>query len=953
MSGLLQMFAPESSGTKLKGTGGFSAGEFPEESAGFFQKLVTHIKQQNPELAEQIATVLKSGIENSESESSIANSIWKLISDSAFQDAEKEESVSEPSFPQKNSPESVTRGDQNTSASGNMHVSERAQNIEQKATNSGKYVPLPIESLVESLVQGKEKLQQALSHAAQSLAFRQEGEYKLSDVLKLAAAKELPVARLSIDSEEGNLKVVLPQSDPKTAKTAQEGMASALKESVTAKIVQTAVAQHSNPDSPEEGVQKTASNQNTKTPETATKEQSIVQLKGTESANNRAQGENTKASSEKPLNAVLNEKSGPELVKPEQKTNTVELEKSTRNAHPSTDLKRTETYQVNENRSQIPDEQNTSRKSTPTLSAEQETAQSKSRQPEGKQTDATLLKPSAEAHKNEPAAKVTESPIRASEKPDETVKAEPEPKAQVNASPKEKNEPVTFHKSTSEKPDESSFKASVKEPESPKEVLKQTKEFVGPDVRPETKSEKPVLQVRTQKPESDPNNLAIRKNSDSKQEGKPTEPVIRQEASKPETNVKSESAVKPEPVAKNETILKAESVAPREQDRKQPSVTETGKNTSHDTGDAVKNAEKRAETPLGNNPAQKPQQKVDLGTLLQKPSSSDQQPQQKETVGSKANTAQSPKTETSAPASQSSLEGPVKSEAKVAENPALNKENHTSRHKMNAERPLEDPGLKREMAAKSLTPEKGATEGKHSEKPVFADEKQVTREAPLRSETRQVDPTLRNPDRAVKLADLMQNSSNGFSGSGQKQEGGDSSDPQKEAFKAFDQKFASAVSSSDSGIEESGVQRTESSRFQNDFTQRMAGARETLRHFSMEIKEEIRNYKPPVSKISMELKPEKLGSVEVTITSRGNQLQVSVASNQSALQMLMQHAQEFKASLNQAGLGDAELNFNMQDREQPRDSEQNQRNENSFQNFSEELDTELVESLELTLPKYI
>lgn len=83
----------------------------------------------------------------------------------------------------------------------------------------------------------------------------------------------------------------------------------------------------------------------------------------------------------------------------------------------------------------------------------------------------------------------------------------------------------------------------------------------------------------------------------------------------------------------------------------------------------------------------------------------------------------------------------------------------------------------------------------------------------------------------------------------------------------------------------------------------------TFLHFSDKLRDALQNYRPPVTKLSLELNPENLGSVELTITKRGDKLSVQIGSNQNALQLFMQNAQEFKNSLNNLGFNDVNLEF--------------------------------------------
>ena len=96
--------------------------------------------------------------------------------------------------------------------------------------------------------------------------------------------------------------------------------------------------------------------------------------------------------------------------------------------------------------------------------------------------------------------------------------------------------------------------------------------------------------------------------------------------------------------------------------------------------------------------------------------------------------------------------------------------------------------------------------------------------------------------------------------------------------------------------------------FQNQRDMRF-NIQNTFTHFSDRLRDAIANYRPPVTKISLELNPENLGSVELTIAKNGDKLSVQISSNQTALQLIMQNAQDFKNSLNNLGFQDVELDF--------------------------------------------
>lgn len=94
-----------------------------------------------------------------------------------------------------------------------------------------------------------------------------------------------------------------------------------------------------------------------------------------------------------------------------------------------------------------------------------------------------------------------------------------------------------------------------------------------------------------------------------------------------------------------------------------------------------------------------------------------------------------------------------------------------------------------------------------------------------------------------------------------------------------------------------------------DILYRSAAAKETLRNFTGSLREGIQTYKPPLSKLSIELSPEHLGNVEVTLKQRGTQLIVQIHSNPQALQLFMANAQDFKQQLFGIGYENIEMTF--------------------------------------------
>ena len=127
-----------------------------------------------------------------------------------------------------------------------------------------------------------------------------------------------------------------------------------------------------------------------------------------------------------------------------------------------------------------------------------------------------------------------------------------------------------------------------------------------------------------------------------------------------------------------------------------------------------------------------------------------------------------------------------------------------------------------------------------------------------------------------------------------------------------------------------------------------------LGHFSTSLKEAVKDYRPPFQRLHMKLNPEKLGSVDVTIIQRGQQLHINVSANQAALNMMNSQAAELRTQLNSAGFGDASMEFNQQqegNKEQQK-QEQHQQQQNRFTNYINNDEESPISSLELVMANY-
>ncbi|MGI7437820.1 flagellar hook-length control protein FliK [Campylobacter coli] len=128
--------------------------------------------------------------------------------------------------------------------------------------------------------------------------------------------------------------------------------------------------------------------------------------------------------------------------------------------------------------------------------------------------------------------------------------------------------------------------------------------------------------------------------------------------------------------------------------------------------------------------------------------------------------------------------------------------------------------------------------------------------------------------------------------------------------------------------------------------------KETLQHFSQDLKAAMEQYKAPITKLSITLNPHNLGEVEVTLVQRGNNLHINFNSNTNAMNLFIQNQAEFKNSLVNMGFTGLEMNFSDQGK---REQNQNQGKNRSGYGFKDALDgkneSEKV-NLELVLAKY-
>ncbi|WP_107785605.1 flagellar hook-length control protein FliK [Campylobacter concisus] len=134
--------------------------------------------------------------------------------------------------------------------------------------------------------------------------------------------------------------------------------------------------------------------------------------------------------------------------------------------------------------------------------------------------------------------------------------------------------------------------------------------------------------------------------------------------------------------------------------------------------------------------------------------------------------------------------------------------------------------------------------------------------------------------------------------------------------------------------------------------QTKAEIKETLSNFSSTLKEQVQNYKAPITRFNITLNPLNLGEVEITMVNRGNNLHVNFNSTTATMNLFLQNQAEFKNSLVNMGFTELEMNFS--DQNQRQDKKEQAKNKYSSNQSDESENTQAEQSLlELVIPRYI
>lgn len=162
---------------------------------------------------------------------------------------------------------------------------------------------------------------------------------------------------------------------------------------------------------------------------------------------------------------------------------------------------------------------------------------------------------------------------------------------------------------------------------------------------------------------------------------------------------------------------------------------------------------------------------------------------------------------------------------------------------------------------------------------------------------------------------------------------------------------------------DANVRTADSTQVQNKtLNDRVMLSKENILSFANQIKESIKNYKPPFTRLSLELNPRELGKVEVTITQKGKDLQISITSNAQAITLFAQNQNDLRNSLQTIGFNQVDMNFSqsggngggMGGNNGGDSSNKQKRNKNGLQAYEQanNLTEGVFDSLEIRLPKY-
>ena len=131
----------------------------------------------------------------------------------------------------------------------------------------------------------------------------------------------------------------------------------------------------------------------------------------------------------------------------------------------------------------------------------------------------------------------------------------------------------------------------------------------------------------------------------------------------------------------------------------------------------------------------------------------------------------------------------------------------------------------------------------------------------------------------------------------------------------------------------------------------------SVRTFAAQMVEKISEFKPPVTRVNLQLHPAELGEVNITMIARANNLHVNVTSANATMALFLQNQAEFKANLVNMGFSDIQMSFS--DHKEGSNTQQNaNKAKKSYESDEDgvminEFEGSSESTLEIVLPRYI
>lgn len=131
----------------------------------------------------------------------------------------------------------------------------------------------------------------------------------------------------------------------------------------------------------------------------------------------------------------------------------------------------------------------------------------------------------------------------------------------------------------------------------------------------------------------------------------------------------------------------------------------------------------------------------------------------------------------------------------------------------------------------------------------------------------------------------------------------------------------------------------------------------SVRSFAAQMVEKISEFKPPVTRVNLQLHPAELGEVNITMIARANNLHVNVTSANATMALFLQNQAEFKANLVNMGFSDIQMSFS--DHKEGSNTQQNaNKAKKSYESDEDgvminEFEGSAESTLEIVLPRYI